>query len=132
MLRRIISLAVVCVGLLLAGSPAAACASNVPLKDCCPSEPGGSCREAADQLATPGQAACCAAGTTTPVATASLSLPSDLEKHPAGGNVPAAIDSSLPHATTGWRSPASTVGWEATSYSRSGSVLYLSTGRLRL
>ena len=132
MLRRIISFAIVCASLLLAGSPAVACASNMPLKDCCPWSPGGPCGGAPGSFASDAQAACCAAGITLPTSSASSSLRSGPENYPAHGDPLPAIDSFILAAAIVSRQRPSTVGWEITSYSRSGSALYLSTGRLRL
>ena len=131
MLRRIISLAIVWVGLLLAASQAVACAPSVPLEDCCPSGPGGPCH-ALGGLTSTAQAVCCAGGVATPAATASRALRSDRETHSATGNPAAAVVAVIFETTTGWRRFATSVGNGALAYHPSGSALYLSTGRLRL
>lgn len=131
MLRRVISLTIVCAGLLLAGATTLACTPNVPLEDCCPSGPRGPCRAPGGFVAQD-SVVCCAAGIAIPSAAASISLPSDRTARPGTGDPPAAIDSFVSDAATGWSRSASTVGGEVRAYRPSGSVLYLSTGRLRL
>ena len=131
MLRRIISLAILGVGLLLAGTPAVACTLNRPLEDCCPSGPDGPCR-APGGFTSQAQVACCAGRIATPAGTASISLPSDRETRPATNNPPAAVGAAFFETATGWRRSAAPVGDETPAYRPSGSVLYLSTGRLRL
>ena len=131
MLRRIISLAPVCAGLLLAAAPTLACPPNAPLKDCCPSGPGGPCQAPAG-LAAQAAVVCCEGGLATPAAAASMPLPNDRDARPTTGNPPAANDSFVFDAAAGWRRSASTAGGEVLAYRRSGSLLYLSTGRLRL
>ena len=131
MLRRIISLAIVCAGLLVAGAPAFACTPEVPLTDCCPSGPGGPCR-APNGFAIRNSVACCAAGIVTPAAAASMSLPTDRAVRRSTGNPPAAIDSFVLAGATGWRQFAPSFDGQDRAYRPSGSVLYLSTGRLRL
>ena len=132
MLRRIISLAIVCAGLLLAGLPAVACRPNVPLEDCCPSGPGGPCR-APGGFTSQAQVVCCAGGIITPAATASLSLLHDRDNpHSTASNPPAALVAVSFNTAISWRASAAPVGDEAPAYRPSGSVLYLSTGRLRL
>lgn len=128
MLRRVISLTIVLTGLLLAGGPPWACAA---VSDCCPSGPGGPCK-APDGLATQTAVGCCAAGTAMPAIAASMSLPSERAVRQNAGTPPAAIDSVVLDRTTGWRRSASSIGGEVRAYRVSGSVLYLSTGRLRL
>ena len=131
MLRRIIPLAIVGVSLLMAGAPTSACTPNVPLVDCCPSSPGGPCRAPAE-LAARSVVVCCAGGLATLAGATSMSLPSYRDARSATGNPPAAIDSFVFDAVAEWRRSASTADGEVLAYRPSGSVLYLSTGRLRL
>lgn len=131
MLRRVISLAIVCAGLLLAGAPTFACTPNVPLNDCCPTGPGGPCR-APGGVVTQAVVACCAAGTTASATTASMAPLSDSASRPGSANpLPAAGAPSFDAAIV-WTRTDLTLADHDRAYRPSGSALYLSTGRLRL
>jgi hypothetical protein len=129
----LISVTVVLVTLLFAGSPDFACAASVPGHDCCPNGPLAPCSldssvPALTDLVQP----CCSAGVAGSIAVAADDSSSDSHKLPTRVDVPVIAVSSvvLPSVYLA----GAKFRTISTTFSRhpSSALLYLSTGRLRL
>jgi hypothetical protein len=131
--RRIFGLTILLASLLFAGLPAFACAECVPTQDCCPTGPPASCSvdgstsglsSFAQQCGTAG-----AAGSTVFAADESSN---DFNKHLKRSDVP----TLLPGPTIAQASHAGSIrlgaNFSTSSFTPTYTLLYLSTGRLRL
>jgi hypothetical protein len=133
MLRRLLSLSILCASVMFAGSPALVCAQPMPAQHCCPSAPGAPCPDQFPHApqGLPTKLACCAAGVADTTAVTASAVILKIEKHAEGAGPPAAISSYLVPIIADLRWPASRqIALASRSISYSG--LYLSTGRLRL
>ncbi len=131
-LHRILALALLCIGLLVAGAPAVAlCAAGTPTHDCCPnrSQGAGSC----SHEITPhsGIQSCCAAGAQTVAVSALNVTPSKTDIRPTRADPPLSII-FLAALGAGYPSPRSGVASSTPSFFPALSPLYLRTSRPRL
>src|SRR5260370_10550661 len=130
-LKRILALALLCVGLLVAGAPAlACCAGGAPTHDCCSNRsPFGS--RSYERVPHSGLQSCCAAGGQAAVAVASDVTPSETDVQPTRADPPLsitfliALGASHSSARLGVASPTPFI-------LPALSPLYLRTARLRL
>jgi hypothetical protein len=132
MLRHIFSLTILLASLLLAGSPAFACAEGVPANDCCPNGPLALCSIEGSTAAAPsnGVQLCCASN---PAASSAFAASSnDFHKHLKRLDLPVILTSPAISPTAQVVSGRSTAISGKPFFSPSYALLYLSTGRLRL
>jgi len=130
-LHRILALALLCVGLLVAGAPAvASCAEGTPTHDCCPnrSHPVGS--PSYEVAPHSGIQSCCAAGTQL-VAVSALDVALSKTDRPTRADPPLSI-TFLTAFGTDYSSARSGVESATPSFFPALSPLYLRTRRLRL
>jgi len=132
MLRRILSLSILCTSLLFAGVQAEACVNDAPKHDCCPGRPSVPCHEsgssAVDSIVAQ---TCCVTGISVSSLAATAEPSRELHKKPQRVDPPAILVSI--GATAGARIQSSRFeSNNARSFHPLLSSLYLSTGRLRL
>src|ERR1019366_9682539 len=132
MLRRILSLSILCTSLLFAGVQAEACVNDVPKHDCCPSGPSVPCHDSGSTAveSVPAQT-CCVSGVSVSSLIATAEPSRELHKQPQRVDPPALLASFAPAASTRFKSSRSEYN-DARSFTPLLSSLYLSTGRLRL
>src|SRR5882757_2152274 len=131
-LHRILALALLCVGVLVAGAPAvASCPAGTPAHDCCPnrSHPVGSC--SFEIAPHPGLQSCCAAGTQTAAAPTSDVTPSKTEIRPTRADPPLSI-TFFTALSVDYSPVRSGVASARPSFFPALAPLYLRTRRLRL
>jgi hypothetical protein len=130
MIRRIVSQTFLLAVLLFAGLPAFACAQCVPVHDCCPTGQLASCSLDGSTLGPSGVAQQC--GTAGPAVFAADESSNDFNRHLKRSDVPTPL---VPPAIAQVSHVAS-IGLSAnsvtSSFTPSNTLLYLSTGRLRL
>ncbi len=130
-LSRTLALALLCVGLLVAGAPAVACcAAGTPAHDCCPnrSHPVGPLSyERGPQSDV---RSCCAAGAQTAAVSASDVTPGKTDIQPTRADPPLSIDFAALGAI--YSSTLSSAASAVPSFFPALSPLYLRTRRLRL
>jgi hypothetical protein len=133
MLRRIFSLTILVTSLFCAGWPAFAYAECVPTRDCCPNGPLAACSIEGSAAAPSNDVRpCCAISPAAPAALAADASSNDFHKHLKRSDVPA-IQASPAISPTAYVALSRSNGISATSsFSPSYTLLYLSTGRLRL
>jgi hypothetical protein len=133
MLRRLLNLSILFASLLFAGVPAMACADGLPMHGCCPSAPAVPCHGGTPNApqGMPTDLACCASGLWNTSAITTAAASPQIEKHAERADPPPAITVfSLP--TIADARSSSLLRLSALSRTPSYSMLYLSTGRLRL
>jgi hypothetical protein len=133
MVRRLVSVAIVLATLLFAGAPAFACAAPAASQDCCPNGPSAPCRLDTSSLAPSDLAQpCCIAGIAGSVAIAADDASADALKFLKHSDIPvvAAASSIWPSAYVTAAKYASISAMSP--FSPPSTLLYLSTGRLRL
>ncbi len=129
MFRRITTLWLICIGLVLGGMPAMACCSAAPTKDCCPAGqplPGQDHPTSAVALAV-----CCTAGVANAATVISAAETYNVPEQPQGPDPLALLTSLVLCAAVDTRLLAD-FGSRSATYKPSYSTLYLSSGRLRL
>jgi hypothetical protein len=133
MLRRIFSLTILVTSLFCAGWPVFAYAECVPTNDCCPNGPLAPC-SIEGSVAAPSNDVqpCCAVSPTVPAALSADASSNDFHKHLKRSDVPV-IQTSPAISPTAYVALSRPNGISAaSSFSPSYTLLYLSTGRLRL
>jgi hypothetical protein len=131
-LHRILALALLCVGLLVAGTPAiASCAEGTPTHDCCPnpSYPVGSCSY--ERASPSGVQSCCATGPQTAAVSALDVTPGKTNIQPTRADPPLSI-TFLIALSASYYSARLGVAFDTPSIFSALSPLYLRTARLRL
>jgi hypothetical protein len=133
MLRRIFNLTILVTSLFFAGWPAFAYAECVPAQDCCPNGPLALCSIEGSAAAPSNDVQpCCAVSPTAPAALAADASSNDFHKHLKRSDVPV-MQASPAISPTAYVALSRSNGISATSsFSPSYTLLYLSTGRLRL
>jgi hypothetical protein len=130
MIRRIISRTFLLASLLFAGVPALACAECVPIQECCPTGQPASCNVDRSTAGSSDVARQCSTAGSAVIAADESS--NDFNKHLKRSDVPtpltAAAAAQAPHVVS-IRLSANSV---TSSFTPSHTLLYLSTGRLRL
>lgn len=130
MLRRFISILLVCLTSLSAGLPLPACATMSAHCPCCDFADQSPCNETQGNSQHSQRAAdCCNASAQAAVAPALRKTPPALAR--SDTHTPTAIATSIPHALVAARAPA-VIDNAPSQHLRDGSALYLSTARLRL
>jgi hypothetical protein len=131
-LHRVFALALLCVGLLVAGAPAiACCAAGTPTQDCCPSRSHPADSLSYDTAPDSGIQSCCAAGAQTASVSVLDVTPSETNTQPTRADpllailFLAALNAS--YSPSQWGVASDTPALFPTL-----SPLYLRTGRLRL
>src|SRR5450755_2867183 len=132
MLRRILSLSILCTSLLFAGVQAVACADDVSTHDCCPGGPHVPCHDSGSTVieSAPVQT-CCVSGVSVSALIATAEPTRDLRKQPQRVDPPVLLTSFAAAASARFENSRSGYN-RACSFSPLLSSLYLSTGRLRL
>jgi hypothetical protein len=133
MLRRTFSLMFLLASLFFAGLPAFACADRVPTHDCCPNTPLASCSiEGSAAAPSNGVQPCCALSPAPSSAFSVNGSSNEFHKHLKRSDAPAILTSPAispaAHVATSLSAAISAMS----SFSPSYTLLYLSTGRLRL
>jgi len=133
MLRRIFSLTILLTSLFFAGLPAFAFAECVPTPDCCPNGSLAPCsNEGSAAAPANGVHSCCAISPAPSAAFAADASSSDFHKHLKRSHWPAALPFPAILPANHVASTRSTAISATSSFSPSYTLLYLSTGRLRL
>jgi hypothetical protein len=130
MIRRIVSQTFLLASLLFAGVPALACAQCVPIHDCCPTGQLASCNVDGSAVGSSGVAQHC--GTAGSAVFAADESSNDFNRHLKRSDVPTLLIAppiAQASRVASIRLSASSV---ASSFTPSYTLLYLSTGRLRL
>jgi hypothetical protein len=131
-LHRILALALLCVGLLVAGAPAiACCAEGTPTHYCCPnlSHPAGS--RSYQRAPDSGLQSCCAAGAQTGAVSASDVTPGKADIQPTRAD-PLLSIAFLAALSASYSSAQLGIASATPSFFPAVSPLYLRTRRLRL
>ena len=132
MLHRITTIWLLCAGLALAGVPALVCCAASAPPDCCRQGPQTPAQD--NHISTLGFAqaeTCCAAGATQTATIAASSATPDIRKHSQHPDALALIATFVLWASA-YSAPPPKVGFKTAIYLPSYSMLYLSSGRLRL
>lgn len=133
MLRRILSLSILCTSLLFAGVQAEACVSDVPAHDCCPGGPHEPCHESgATGVELAAVQICCVSGVSASSQISTAEPSRELRKQPQRVDPPALPVAIAGAASAHFDGVRSADVPTAPSFDRHLSLLYLSTGRLRL
>jgi hypothetical protein len=133
MIRRIVSLTFLLASLLFAGLPAFACAESTPHRDCCPNGPLAPCG-VDGSVSTPADLVqqCCTAGTAGSVSFAVDESSNDFNKHLKRSDAPTLLIAPTIAQASQVASIRLSANSVASSFTPSYTLLYLSTGRLRL
>jgi hypothetical protein len=130
MVRRIISQTFLLASLLFVGLPAFACAECVPAQDCCPTGQLASCNVDGSGVGSSGVAQHC--GTVDSPVVAADESSNDFNKHLKRSDVPTLLVAPSIAQAFDVRSIKLSANSAASSFTPSYTLLYLSTGRLRL
>ena len=132
MLRHVIALSILLLSLLAAGVPARACGEVMPTRDCCPNGPNSPCGSEQSRITEANRPGfCCAAGGTVTTTTAIATSSKELRKAWHRADPPTLLILATTLTTAYVQSP-SVDDFSLVSRPFSDSMLYLSTGRLRL
>ncbi len=133
MLRRIFSLTILLGSLLLAGLPAIACADCVPTHECCPKGAPASCKmDGAAPVSSDFVQLGCNAGVAGSIASVSDDAANDFHSHLKRIDVPDLQTGPSISRAARVESYRSIVKSSPSTFGPSSTLLYLSTGRLRL
>jgi hypothetical protein len=131
-LHRVLALALLCVGLLVAGAPGiACCAEGTPTHGCCPSRSHPVGTRSYQRAPDLGTQSCCTAGAQTGAVSASDVTPAKTDIQPTRAD-PLLSIAFLAALSAGYSSAQLGVASAAPSFFPALSPLYLRTRRLRL
>lgn len=130
MIRRIVSLTLLLASLLLAGLPAIACAECVPTHGCCPTGQLASCSVDGSIAGSSGIAQQC--GTVSSGVFATDESSNDFNRHLKRSDLPTLLVAPAIAQASQVASIRVSANSVASSFTPSYTLLYLSTGRLRL
>ncbi len=131
-LHRILALALLCAGLLIAGAPAmTCCAEGTPAHDCCPDRSHTSADRSYEVAPHSGLQSCCAAGAQTDAVLASDIASNKTNIQPTRADALLSI-AFLYAVSTSYSTPRLGVAFVTPSFFPALSPLYLRTRRLRL
>ena len=130
MVRRIISQTFLFASLLFAGLPAFACAQCVPTHVCCPTGLPASCNVDGSAVGSSGVAQHC--GTVDSAVFAADESSNDFNRHLKRSDVPTLLIAPPIAQASRVASIRLSASFVASSFTPSYTLLYLSTGRLRL
>jgi hypothetical protein len=130
MIHRIVSQTFLLACLLFAGLPAFACAQCVPIHECCPTGQLASCNVDGSTVGSSGVARYC--GTVDSAVVTADKSSNDFNKHPKRSDLPTLMVAPAIARASQLASIRLSANSVASSFTPSHTLLYLSTGRLRL